>query len=39
MRSRDPAPDAVLSQLDGTPLRLLSLRGAPVVLSFLRYIG
>jgi peroxiredoxin len=35
----DPAPDVALNRLDGTALRLSSLLGAPVVLSFLRYIG
>jgi peroxiredoxin len=35
----DPAPDVALNRLDGSTLRLSSLLGAPVVVSFLRYIG
>jgi peroxiredoxin len=39
MRLGDAAPDVAFTRLDGDTLRLSSLRGAPVVLSFLRYIG
>jgi peroxiredoxin len=39
LKPGDPAPDVVLNRLDGSMLRLPSLLGAPVVLSFLRYIG
>jgi peroxiredoxin len=32
----EPAPDFTLTANDGSPLRLSDLRGAPVVLVFLR---
>jgi peroxiredoxin len=39
MRVGDLAPDLVFRTLEGRELRLSEFRGAPVVLTFLRYIG
>ncbi|MGH2751845.1 MAG: hypothetical protein ACRDK3_13380 [Actinomycetota bacterium] len=39
MESGDRAPDLRLTGLGGEQLRLSALRGVPVVITFLRYIG
>lgn len=39
MKSGDRAPELRLTGLSGEDLTLSSFRGAPVVLTFLRYIG
>lgn len=39
MQVGDRPPDLRFTTLEGEELRLSSLRGAPVVLTFLRYIG
>ena len=39
MRVGDSPPDLRFTTLEGKELRLYSFRGAPVVLTLLRYIG
>jgi peroxiredoxin len=39
MKADVRAPDVTFATLTGEELRLSALRGAPVVLTFLRYIG
>ena len=39
LRPGDPAPPLELPALDGAVVRLEDLRGAPVLVSFLRHAG